>query len=94
MFMYQWGGPGLHDLMKELRRILDEYPGDRMLVGEDDNIDYMGAGDDELQLVFNFPLMRTERITPAHVRANQKVRLERLDALPVRGLGLQHPRQP
>lgn len=85
MFIYQWGGPGLHDLMKELRAILDEYPGDRMLVGEDDNIDYMGDGTDELQLVFNFPLMRTERLTPDWVRKNQAERLSRLDTLPTRG---------
>jgi alpha-glucosidase len=85
MFKYQWGGPGLHDLMKELRAILDEYEGERMLVGEDDNIDYMGNGNDELHLVFNFPLMRTERITPDHVRRNQKERLSRLEALPVKG---------
>ena len=85
MFRYQWGGPGLHDLMKELRAILDEYPGDRMLVGEDDDIAYMGNGDDELNLVFNFPLMRTDRLTPAHIRKNQRVRLARLDALPIRG---------
>ncbi len=85
MFKNQWGGPGLHDLMKELRAILDEYSGDRMLVGEDDNIAYMGNGNDELQLVFNFPLMRTERITPSHIRKNQKERLGQLDALPVRG---------
>ncbi len=85
MFKHQWGGPGLHDLMKELRTILDEYDGDRMLVGEDDNIEYMGYGDDELQLVFNFPLMRTKRITPPHIRKNQKERLSQLDALPVRG---------
>ena len=44
MFQNQWGGPGLHDLMKELRAILDEYPGDRMLVGEDDDIAYLGNG--------------------------------------------------
>ncbi len=87
MFKHQWGGPGLHELMKELRAILDEYPGDRMLVGEDDDIAYMGDGDNELNLVFNFPLMRAERITPAHVRKNQKERLARLDALPVRGWG-------
>jgi alpha-glucosidase len=87
MFKHQWGGPGIHDLMKELRAILDEYDGDRMLVGEDDNIDYMGNGDDELHLVFNFPLMRTERITPAHIRKNQKERLARLDSLPTRGWG-------
>ena len=87
MFRHQWGGPGLHDLMKELRAILDEYPGDRMLVGEDDDIAYLGNGDDELHLVFNFPLMRTEHITPAHVRANQAERLAQLDALPARGWG-------
>jgi alpha-glucosidase len=87
MFHHQWGGPGLHDLMKELRAILDEYPDDRMLVGEDDDIAYLGNGADELHLVFNFPLMRTERMTPAHIRQNQAERLARLDALPARGWG-------
>ena len=85
MFKNQWGGPQLHDLMKELRSVIDEYDGDRMLVGEDDNIDYMGDGNDELHLVFNFPLMRTEKITPAHIRKNQKERTARLDKLPTRG---------
>jgi len=87
MFKHQWGQPELHDLMKELRAILDEYDGDRMLVGEDDNIDYLGYGDDELHLVFNFPLMRTDLLNPAHIRKNQKVRTARLDALPTRGWG-------
>ena len=64
MFKHQWAQPGLHELMKELRAVLDEYPGDRMLVGEDDDIAYLGNGDDELHLVFNFPLMRTDRMTP------------------------------
>jgi alpha-glucosidase len=85
MFKHQWGGAGLHDLMKELRAILDEYDGDRMLVGEDDDIRYMGNGNDELNLVFNFPLMLTERITPGHVRLNQKERLTQLEALPLKG---------
>lgn len=85
MFKHQWGGAGLHDLMKELRAILDEYDGDRMLVGEDDDIRYMGNGNDELHLVFNFPLMRTERITPSHIRLNQKERLTQLEALPIKG---------
>jgi alpha-glucosidase len=76
MFMYQWGRP--HDLMKELRTILDEYPGDRMLVGEDDDVSYHGNGSDELDMVFNFPLMRTEHIAPAWVRKNQKERLAAL----------------
>ena len=56
-----------------------------MLVGEDDDITYMGSGDDELQLVFNFPLMRTERLTPNHIRLNQQDRLARLEALPIKG---------
>jgi alpha-glucosidase len=87
MFKYQWGGPGLHALMKELRNILDEYEGERMLVGEDHNIAYMGDGNDELHLVFNFQLMLTEHITPAHVRRNQRQRLAQLDSLPTRGWG-------
>lgn len=85
MFKHQWGQPGLHDLMKELRAVLDEYEGDRMLVGEDDDIRYMGDGNDELHLVFNFPLMQTERITPGHIRSNQMNRLSQLEALPVKG---------
>ncbi|MCI0521202.1 MAG: DUF3459 domain-containing protein [Chloroflexi bacterium] len=87
MFRRQLGGEGLHALMKELRSILDEYDGERMLVGEDDDIAYLGDGGDELHLVFNFPLMYTERITPAHARRNQRQRLARLDALPQRGWG-------
>ena len=85
MFKNQLGQPGLHELMKELRAVLDEYEGDRMLVGEDDDIRYMGNGDDELNLVFNFPLMRTPRITPGHIRRNQKERLAQIDALPRKG---------
>ena len=82
MFKHQYGKPGVHELMKELRAILEEYEGDRMLVGEDDDIAYMGNGWDELQLIFNFPLMRTDQITPAHIRKNQKDRLAALEKLP------------
>ncbi|HSL31661.1 MAG TPA: alpha-glucosidase [Anaerolineales bacterium] len=82
MFKNQWAQPGMHELMTELRGVIDEFPGDRVLVAEDDNIAYMGSGEDELHLVFNFPLMRTDRITPSHIRRNQKERLAQLDALP------------
>jgi alpha-glucosidase len=85
MFKHQLGQPGLHDLMKELRALLDEYDGDRMLVGEDDDIAYMGNGNDELHLVFNFPLMHTDQISPSHIRRNQKRRLAQLEALPLNG---------
>jgi alpha-glucosidase len=79
MFKYQVDrADEMHPLMKELRAVVDEYE-DRMLVGEDDNIAYYGDGDDELHMVFNFPLMRTERLTPEHIRQNQT---ERLVALP------------
>ncbi|MFN4292635.1 MAG: glycoside hydrolase family 13 protein [Thermoflexales bacterium] len=79
MFRHQFGLPEVHDLMKALRALVDEYPGDRVLIGEDDDVAYYGDGDDELHLVFNFPLMRTNRLTPAWVRENQK---QRLSALP------------
>jgi alpha-glucosidase len=85
MFKNQVGQPGMHELMKEFRGVINEYEGDRLLVAEDENIAYLGNGDDELHLVFNFPLMRTERITPKHIRRNQKERLSELDALPLRG---------
>ena len=78
LFQYQLEQPGLHELMQELRAIVDEYP-DRVLVGETGEIAYYGDGHNEMHLAFNFPLMKTERITPAWVRANQQ---ERLSALP------------
>jgi alpha-glucosidase len=85
MFKNQLGQSGMHELMKELRGVINEYEGDRLLIAEDDNIDYQGDGDDELHLVFNFPLMQVERIIPDHIRRNQKERLARLDRLPTRG---------
>lgn len=78
MFQYQLDQPEVHQLMQELRALIDEYP-DRMLVGETDKISYYGDGSNELHLVFNFALMNTKQITPAWVRANQQ---ERLSALP------------
>ena len=78
LMRFQIQQPGLHELMQELRALLDEYPGDRVLVGEDENAAFHGTSDDELHLVFNFPLMRAERLTPGHIRANQAMRLAEL----------------
>lgn len=78
MFQYQHDQPGVHELMKELRQVVNEYE-NRVMVGETDDIAFYGTGDDELHLNFNFPLMRTNRFTPQHVRANQE---ERLSGLP------------
>lgn len=80
MFLHQHDLPGIHDLMKELRQVVDAYP-DRVLVGETDEISFYGSGDDELHMVFNFTLMRTEKLTPAWVRENQKTRLAQLPPL-------------
>jgi alpha-glucosidase len=78
LFEYQVEQPGMHGLMRELRTIVDQYP-DRVLVGENEHISYYGNGSDELHLAFNFPLMRTDQLTPAWIRSNQE---ERLNALP------------
>jgi alpha-glucosidase len=78
LLRHQLNQPGLHELMRELRALVETYPGDRVLVAEDEDVAYHGAGDDELQLVFNFPLMRAPRMTPAHIRANQARRLAEL----------------
>jgi alpha-glucosidase len=78
LFKYQVEQPGIHELMCELRQVVDEYP-DRVLIGETEGVDYYGNGDNELQLVFNFPLMATHQLTADWVRSNQK---ERLSSLP------------
>jgi alpha-glucosidase len=92
LFKYQVEQPGMHALMQELRSVIDEYDGDRMLIGENEILDYHGNGHNELHMVFNFPLMQTSQITPAWVRRNQKQRLSKLnqispDAWPCNTLG-------
>ncbi len=82
MNAYQVSQPGIHELLQDFRKVLDEYPGDRVLVGEVDEIEYYGNGSNELHMVFNFPLMRTEKLSPAWIRKNQE---ERLTALPPAG---------
>lgn len=81
IFKYQHDQPGVHDLMRELRLMVNAYPGS-VLIGETDDIAFYGEQNDELHLNFNFPLLRPEKLTPAIIRANQK---ERLAALPEGG---------
>lgn len=78
LLKYQLKQPGLHELLQELRALLDEYPGDRMMVGEDDDVTFHGPDNNELHLVYNFPLLTTNRLTPEHVRNNQSIRLSSL----------------
>jgi alpha-glucosidase len=77
MYKYQARRPGIHQLFRELRALIDEYD-DRVLVGETSDVTYYGDGSDELHLAFNFPLMRTDKMTPAWIRQNQEARLAAL----------------
>jgi len=79
MFCHQHDRAEIHDLMRELRSVVDEYA-DRVLVGETDDLAYYGNGSDELHLVFNFPLIRTDRLTAEHVRTNQSERVAGMPA--------------
>jgi alpha-glucosidase len=74
MYQYQHDLPETHEVMRELRAVVDEYD-DRMLVGETEDLAYHGAGEDELHMVFNFPLMRMKRLDPVWIRENQRTRL-------------------
>ena len=81
MFQYQHDLPEVHELMKELRQVIDEYD-HRVLVGESEELSFYGNGEDELHLVFNFPLMKKGKIDADLVRKNQK---ERLSGMPRQG---------
>jgi alpha-glucosidase len=79
MFGNQVYQPGIHELMQELRLLVDEYE-DRVLVGETERLSFCGDGDNELHMVFNFPLLRKEKLSPAIIRANQARRHAELPA--------------
>lgn len=71
LFGLQTDLPEVHDLMKELRTVTDEYQ-DRVLIGETGDPAYLGDGTDELHSVFNFELMSGKPLTADHVRKNLK----------------------
>ena len=79
LFEHQYGLDGIHELFREMRALVDEYD-DRMLVGEVWGPEYHGSGSDELHMVFNFPLMWPEEISPKMIRENQQQRLSELPA--------------
>ena len=78
MFERQLDQPEVHALLRELRAVTDAYP-DRVLIGEVDQVAYYGNGNDELDLVFDFPLMRLSRLTSEAVR---RALLARAAAMP------------
>lgn len=77
LFRHQHDLPGMHEIIQQMRNLTNQYEG-RVLVGETDDIRYHGTKDDELHMVFNFPLMHTNHMTPRWARDNQKKRLRQL----------------
>jgi alpha-glucosidase len=77
MFHYQWDQPRLHDVTKTLRRVVNEFE-DRVLLGETDDISLYGNGQDELHMVFNFPLLEKDKLTAKIVAENQQSRLSKI----------------
>ncbi|CAN5570499.1 alpha-amylase family glycosyl hydrolase [soil metagenome] len=81
--------PFTHELLRDLRRLLDGYPGDRMMVGEVYLLStalvakYYGDGD-ELHLSFNFPPLYTpwDAAKWRHRIARVAEELEPIDAWP------------
>ena len=70
MFKYQVDRfDEMHPLMKELRAVMDEYA-DRMLIGEDTTSPTTATATTNYTW-FQFPLVRTEHLTPEHIRKNQ-----------------------
>ncbi|TNC42828.1 glycoside hydrolase family 13 protein [Mumia zhuanghuii] len=64
-----WDQPGVHDVYRRWRRLLDSYPGDRMMIGEA----WVGTSEamaryvrpDEMHQVFNFHWLSTPFSAPA-----------------------------
>jgi alpha-glucosidase len=66
LHLYDHGHPDLHDIYREVRRLLDAYPGDRVSIGELHHPDFeiwagfYGNELDEIHLPFNFHLLQAE----------------------------------
>jgi alpha-glucosidase len=67
--------PGTHDVLRRLRRLSDEYRGERVLIGEvwvptmEELARYYGPAGDELQLPFNFFFTQVKGLSAAAFRA-------------------------
>jgi alpha-glucosidase len=66
--------PEVHDVMRELRQVLDTYPGDRVLIGECYGSDvpaiskFYGTNLDEVQLPMNFIFCEIGKLSAADFR--------------------------
>jgi alpha-glucosidase len=71
LFKHQINSPETHDILKELRKVVDEYP-ERVLIGEvylspAEAVKYYGSGE-ELHLVFNFNLLEIAKLDASLIR--------------------------
>lgn len=60
---YSADRPEVHDIISEMRAVVDSYPGDRLLIGEiylplERLVMYYGAGGDGVHMPFNFQLIQ------------------------------------
>ena len=59
-----WGQPGVHDVFRDWRRVLEEYPGDRALCAEawlpTPDRTALWVRPDEMHQAFNFPYLMTD----------------------------------
>ena len=66
LHLYDYGHPDVHDVYRAFRKVVDSYPGDRLIVGEIHIFDlpewasYYGEALDEFHMPFNFHLMATD----------------------------------
>jgi alpha-glucosidase len=66
LHLYDHGHPDLHGIYREVRRLLDSYPGDRVSIGELHHPDFeiwagfYGNELDEIHLPFNFHLLQAD----------------------------------
>jgi alpha-glucosidase len=81
---HQIDQPGLHELLHELRQVVDEYP-DKVLIGESEEISYLGDGENELNLVFGKLQWGTQNSLCGNPRQLQAEQIERLAAMPTGG---------
>jgi alpha-glucosidase len=71
---YSEDRPEVHEIVREMRRLVDEYPGDRVLVGEiylplDRLVAYYGEDLDGVQMPYNFSLVTAREWGAKEVRA-------------------------
>jgi alpha-glucosidase len=72
-YKFNTGLPELHDVLRDLRKVLNSYPGDRVLIGEtsgnmEEIAKMFGKDNDEIQLPMNFQFMGVQTLSAPQFR--------------------------